>query len=111
MEDINITDSSSFLKINIIETLRTVPDPELNVNIIDLGLVYGVEVNEQEKMIRITMTLSSKHCPMGEAILSSVENALNEGYAGYKISVVLTWEPEWNYDKISEEGLRKLRGY
>lgn len=109
MENFNITDKSSFLKLSITEVLRTVPDPELNINIIDLGLVYGIDLADGKRII-VTMTLSSRHCPMGEAILDSVRNSLSHNFPEYEIEVLLVWEPVWNYDKISEEGLRQLKG-
>ncbi|WP_158280749.1 metal-sulfur cluster assembly factor [Pararcticibacter amylolyticus] len=110
MNSFNITDSSTFTRMNVMETLRTIPDPELNVNIIDLGLVYNVEVKEPEKEIIITMTLSSKHCPMGEAILQSVKNGVKHNFEDFSVEVNLTWEPQWGYDNITEEGLKQLRG-
>lgn len=108
MNDFNITDSSSFVKVNVMETLRTIPDPELNINIVDLGLVYGVDVNEATKQISVTMTLSSKHCPVGSAILKTVENCVAHNFSDYQVEVILTWEPVWNYDRITPEGLRQL---
>ena len=106
MKTFDITDPSAGLKARIWETLRTIPDPELNVNIVDLGLIYGIDISGQQ--ITITMTLSSKFCPMGDAILQSVENCLEHNYPEYAIKVVLTWVPEWGYDKITEEGLKLL---
>lgn len=110
MINFSITDRTSFIKLNVIEALRTIPDPELNINIIDLGLVYNVEVDEDKKVILITMTLSSKHCPVGNAILASAKNCIAQHFEDYIVDVKLTWEPQWNYDRITEEGLRQLRG-
>jgi len=110
MKEINIADSPTFFVMQIRETLRTVLDPELNINIIDLGLVYDIEVELVQKLIGITMTLSSRYCPMGEAILQSVRNCLEQHYSGFEIAVHLTWEPQWSYESISEEGLKQLRG-
>jgi len=110
MNEFDITDSSAFFKVQVQETLRTVMDPELRINIIDLGLVYAIDVNEEEKQITVTMTLSSQHCPMGDAILQSVAHCLKDHYAQYQSEVELTWEPQWSYKNVSEEGLRQLRG-
>lgn len=110
MISFDITDRDAFRTMGIIEALRTVVDPELNVNIIDLGLVYNAEVNEIGKKIIITMTLSSPHCPMGDAIVQSVENCIEHHYNEYTAEVKLSWEPKWNYEMITEEGLRQLNG-
>ena len=110
MTSFNITDPTSFLKLEIVEALRTVIDPELNVNLIDLGLIYEIEVDDQAKTITVTMTLSSSHCPMGDAIMNSVKNCLEHNFKNYTAEIVLTWTPQWNYERISEEGLKQLRG-
>jgi len=107
---VDITDPNSFLKFDIQEALRTVMDPELCINIIDLGLVYGISVDETDKLIVITMTLSSRHCPMGDALMRSAENCIKHRFSTYLVRVDLTWEPQWNYEKISEDGLRQLNG-
>ena len=76
MESFDITNHLSFMKAEILETLRLVLDPELHINIIDLGLVYGVSIDEAGKQISIEMTLSSSYCPMGESIVSAVKNCI-----------------------------------
>jgi metal-sulfur cluster biosynthetic enzyme len=104
----DITDHLSFMNVAIMETLRLVIDPELHINIIDLGLVYGVQVDELQKQINIKMTLSSAYCPMGESILSAVKNCLESHYPNFKAQVELVWEPVWSYHSITEEGKRLL---
>lgn len=108
MANFNITDPISFLKEEMKETLRLVIDPELHVNIIDLGLVYGIEIEEAQKLVKVEMTLSSSYCPMGESIVSAVKNCIEGHYAGYTASVDLVWEPVWSFDSITEEGKRLL---
>ncbi len=109
MESFDITDHLSFMKAEIVETLRLVMDPELHINIIDLGLVYKVEVDEPGKQIKVDMTLSSSYCPMGESIVSAVKNCIEGHYTGFTVNVELVWEPVWSYDSITEEG-KKLLG-
>jgi len=109
MENFDITDHLSFMKVEILETLRLVMDPELHINIIDLGLVYSVKIDEPVKQINIEMTLSSSYCPMGESILSAVKNCIEGHYTGFTASVELIWEPVWSYHSITEEG-KKLLG-
>ncbi len=89
-------------------TLQNVLDPEIGLNIVDLGLIYGIEVKEEEKEIICTMTLTTKLCPMGQSILDSAEQVLRESFSNYKIKINLVFEPEWNFDRISEEGKRFL---
>jgi len=108
MASFDITDHLSFMKAEIMETLRLVVDPELHINIVDLGLVYEVSIDEPGKRIDIDMTLSSSYCPMGESILSAVKNCIESHYTVYTCNVNLVWEPVWSYDNITEEGKRLL---
>lgn len=89
--------------------LYEVYDPELGVNIMDLGLVYGVEVSE-EGFVNLTMTLTTPGCPMHEAIGDGVGAALQgiPGLTGGEITLV--WEPRWTPEMMTEEG-RHLLGF
>jgi metal-sulfur cluster biosynthetic enzyme len=89
------------------EVLHNVIDPELFVNIMDLGLVYEINFME-EKKLKIKMTLSTPHCPMGESIVAGVENVLADEFPDREIAVELVWDPEWSMDRITEEGKRQL---
>lgn len=84
--------------------LREVIDPEIGLNIVDLGLIYGISVDEEKKAIRVTMTLTTQFCPMGASIEGSVEETLKDYYPGHEVEVDLVYEPRWNADMISEEG-------
>ncbi len=87
--------------------LYEVIDPELMVNIIDLGLVYDIEIVE-DTTVKITMTLTSPHCPMGDAIQTGVRNVLEKEFPDHQIEIELTFLPAWDYDMVSEEGMRQL---
>lgn len=89
------------------EALKRVIDPELFVNIIDLGLVYGIDFSEPE-LIAVKMTLSTPHCPLGEAITNGVEHALLNEFPERKVVVSLVWEPEWSFEMITETGKSEL---
>lgn len=89
-------------------TLQNVLDPEIGLNIVDLGLIYDINFNETDKEITCKMTLTTKLCPMGQSILDSAEKALQESFSNYKIKINLVFEPEWNFERISEEGKRFL---
>lgn len=108
MLSFDITDQLSFKKMHVLETLRLVIDPELNINIIDMGLVYGVKIIEPEQLISIQMTLTSSFCPMGESMVTSVKNCLELHFPPYKAEVELVWEPTWSYDNLTEEAKRIL---
>ena len=83
------------------DVLRTVLDPELHMNIVDLGLVYGVQVNEGS--VTVQMTLTSPGCPYGPYLLHQVKDTVLalKGIRDAQIEVV--WEPPWGPDKMSED--------
>lgn len=87
--------------------LMQVIDPELYVNVIDLGLVYGVDFSDGAK-VTVTMTLSTPGCPMGDAITGGVENAMAAAFPDREIDVELVWEPRWNYHMITDEGKAQM---
>ncbi len=88
--------------------LYNVIDPEIGLNVVDLGLIYELNFEEEQKQIDCTMTLTTKLCPMGESIANSVKNALADAFPNYKIELHLVFEPEWSYENISEDGLAFL---
>lgn len=108
--DIDIKDPYYSLKHEIVQALYVVEDPELGINIIDLGLVYGIEIGEANKTIRIEMTLSTPSCPLGGLISSHVKVATETIKPDYSAIVEIVWEPRWNADRISEKG-RELLGW
>ncbi|MBO62740.1 MAG: putative Fe-S cluster assembly protein SufT [Candidatus Marinimicrobia bacterium] len=92
------------------EQLRTVFDPEIPVNIVDLGLIYDCTVIEEDdtKQASVKMTLTAPGCGMGPTIAADAENKINNinGMDGAKVELV--WDPPWTQDMISEEGKMKL---
>ncbi|MBN8790444.1 MAG: metal-sulfur cluster assembly factor [Terrimonas sp.] len=94
-------------KIKAQQALYNVIDPELFVNVIDLGLIYEIDF-DGENSITVTMTLSTPHCPMGEAITNGVRNALEIAFPGRTININLTFEPRWNFEMLTEEGRAQL---
>ena len=88
------------------ELLREVYDPELGVNIVDLGLVY--EIRNDDGDVYIRMTLTTPGCPLHDTIASAVERLL-EGQRGIRsVKVDIVWNPPWSPDKMSEEAKRQL---
>ncbi|MBI3036340.1 DUF59 domain-containing protein [Candidatus Woesearchaeota archaeon] len=88
-------------KESILDQLKQVEDPELRCNIVDLGLIYGVKIDNG--MVVIDMTLTSPACPVGPYIIAEVEKAVKKmaGVTGVTVNVV--WEPLWSPDRMSEE--------
>lgn len=89
---------------SIFELLKSVMDPEVAVNIVDLGLIYEVNLLEEDKQIHIVMTLSTRGCPLGDTIMQNVEVVIQANYPGYEVKVELVWEPEWTPELITKAG-------
>ena len=91
----------------IFEALRSVYDPELGVNVVDLGLIYDVDMNE-ESHVTITMTLTTPGCPMHESIGEGVGVALQDVPGVTSGEIRLVWNPPWDPSRMAEEGRRML---
>jgi FeS assembly SUF system protein len=85
----------------VIAALRSIYDPEIPVNLYDLGLIYKIDIQGQD--VAIDMTLTTPHCPVAESMPGQVECALREIDGIGKVSVRLTWDPPWTMDKLSDE--------
>jgi metal-sulfur cluster biosynthetic enzyme len=91
---------------DLLEALRDVVDPELGINVVDLGLIYGITVGE-DRLATIDMTLTSAACPLTDVIEDQAAAALEGIVAGFTINWV--WLPPWGPDKITEDGREQLR--
>jgi FeS assembly SUF system protein len=94
----------------IIEVLKTVYDPEIPVNIVDLGLIYGIEIDEKGK-VHILMTLTAPGCPIGDTIAFEIKDKLLQIEGVSDVEVEITFDPPWTLDRISEEGREVLRTF
>ena len=94
---------------DIDEAMRDVVDPELGINVVDLGLIYGVAVEraEEQSTAVIDMTLTSAACPLTDVIEDQTRTALHGIVDDFKINWV--WMPPWGPDKITDEGREQLR--
>lgn len=84
--------------------LKHVIDPEIGLNIVDMGLIYELKFEEESKRIQVLMTLSTRFCPMGESIVEGVTNNLTDRFPGYDVQIQVTFDPPWSYAMISPEG-------
>ena len=91
---------------DVFEAMKDVVDPELGINVVDLGLVYGVSV-EEGNIATIDMTLTSAACPLTDVIEDQTRAALLEVVDDFRINWV--WMPPWGPDKITEDGREMLR--
>ena len=91
----------------IFEALHNIYDPELGVNVVDLGLIYDVDVNE-EGHVTITMTLTTPGCPMHESIGEGVGVALQAVPGITSGEIRLVWDPPWDPSHMTEDGRRML---
>ncbi|WP_435626483.1 metal-sulfur cluster assembly factor [Candidatus Ferrigenium straubiae] len=93
----------------VLFALRSVIDPEVGMNIVDLGLIYGVEISDEKLHVDLTMTTPA--CPMGEMILDNARHALEAVVpVDVEIELNLVWNPPWSADKMSEHA-RKYFGW
>lgn len=93
------------------EAMRDVVDPELGINVVDLGLVYGINVENGEsgKVAQLDMTLTSPACPLTDVIEDQTLNALVGSGLVNEVKINWVWNPPWGPDKITEDGRDQLR--
>jgi metal-sulfur cluster biosynthetic enzyme len=90
----------------VYESLKQIYDPEVGINIVDMGLIYGLDIEDNK--VSVVMTLTSPGCPAGPQILGQIDNSLKalEGVEDVDIQVV--WSPPWTPDMLSEEARDQL---
>ncbi len=91
---------------DVVEAMKDVVDPELGINVVDLGLVYGVHLDESSNVV-LDMTLTSAACPLTDVIEDQAAQALEGLVASHRINWV--WMPPWGPDKITDDGREQLR--
>ena len=95
------------LKEKIIEEIKKIYDPEIPVNIYDLGLIYDVKVDENNN-VNVKMTLTTPNCPVAESLPMEVENTVKEIKEVDKVNLELVWDPPWDKSMITEAGKLEL---
>ncbi|AVH23255.1 metal-sulfur cluster assembly factor [Nocardia cyriacigeorgica] len=93
---------------DIEEAMRDVVDPELGINVVDLGLVYGMQV-DQDNVATLDMTLTSAACPLTDVIEDQSRNALVRSGLVEDLKINWVWMPPWGPDKITDDGREQLR--
>ena len=97
----------SEIKNKVIEEIKKIYDPEIPVNIYELGLIYKVEVNNQNK-VEIDMTLTSPNCPVAESLPKEVKDNIMKIKGVSDVNLNLVWEPPWDKEKMSEAAKLEL---
>lgn len=95
------------MEVKIIQALQTVYDPEIPANIYDLGLVYGIDIKE-DGYVNIQMTLTAPGCPVAGDIIMEVDNKVRTIEGVTDVNVMLTFDPPWNKEMMSEEAKLEL---
>jgi metal-sulfur cluster biosynthetic enzyme len=107
LPDVDLTELGSHPSVeDVTEALKDVVDPELGINVVDLGLVYGLHV-EEDNSVTIDMTLTSAACPLTDVIEDQTEAALDGLVPDFRINWV--WMPPWGLEMITEDGRDQLR--
>ncbi|MBS1154613.1 MAG: sufT [Proteobacteria bacterium] len=96
------------LEEKVITMLRTIYDPEIPVNIYDLGLIYNLEVEEEGGHVQIQMTLTAPGCPVAQTFPQVVANTVGEVEEVNSVEVELVWDPPWSVDRMSEAARLQL---
>lgn len=92
---------------DVVRALRQVYDPEISVNVYDLGLIYELNIDE-DHVVKIKMTLTAPNCPMAEYVVDQVKQAVEDVPGVVRSEIELVWEPVWDKSRMSEEALVEL---
>ena len=93
----------------VLDSLKQCMDPEIPINIVDMGLIYGVNVSDENK-VGIKMTMTTRGCPLHDTLVSDVKRYVNKVPGVNVVDIEIVWEPAWTPGKMSEEG-KKLINY
>ena len=108
MSDTPVIHDKEATKAEILESLKVVRDPEIPVNVVDLGLIYDVQIDD-EGAVDIDMTLTSMGCPVQDMIQADAELAAMKVEGVRRVNVEFVWSPPWSTDKMSDDGKKQMR--
>ncbi len=94
---------------HVLDSLKQCMDPEIPINIVDMGLIYGINVSDDNK-VDIKMTMTTRGCPLHDTLVSDVKRYVNKVAGVSDVNIEIVWEPPWTPEKMSEEG-KKLINY
>jgi|TARA_B110000027_G_C16083655_1_gene284869 FeS assembly SUF system protein len=97
----------SEIKEKVISEIKKIYDPEIPVNIYELGLIYKIDIDEKNK-VNIDMTLTSPNCPVAESLPNSVKQNILKVEGVSEVDLKLVWDPPWDKDKMSEAAKLEL---
>ncbi|GFN40488.1 MAG: PqqD family peptide modification chaperone [Nitrosopumilaceae archaeon] len=98
---------TSITQEQVMDSLKQCMDPEVPINIVDLGLIYGVKITEDNK-VNVKLTMTTRGCPLHETLVSDVKRYVNKVSGVNDVNVEIVWDPPWTPDKMSEEAKKKL---
>jgi len=96
------------LETKIIEALKTVYDPEIPVNVYDLGLIYEINVDDERHKVRLVVTLTAPNCPVADSLVQEMHDSVAAIDGVEDVEVNLTFDPPWTRDMLSEEAMLEL---
>lgn len=102
-----MTIDKEILNQKIVDKLQTIFDPELPVNIYDLGLIYKIDINK-DGYVQVTMTLTAPSCPAAQSLPVEVDNKVREVEGVTDVNVMITWTPKWDKSMMSEVAALEL---
>lgn len=103
-----LEEDATGLKAEVISVLRAIYDPEIPVDIYELGLIYDLDVDEDTRDVRVLMTLTTPMCPVAETMPGEVESRLRDIQGVGNVTVDLTWEPPWGPERMTEAAKLEL---
>jgi FeS assembly SUF system protein len=106
--DTSKTPQQKAIEEKVIDALRLVVDPEIPVNVYDLGLIYDIHVSPADNRVRVKMTLTAPGCPVAGSIVAEVEHRIENIAEVPSATVELVWDPPWTKDRMSEAALLEL---
>ncbi len=101
------TEEITNFEIEVLDLLKNVMDPEIEINIVDLGLIYKLDFDGKD-IIDIDLTFSTPSCPLGDTIVANIKAVIEQKYPNMTTNVNIVFEPRWSTNLISEEGKKIL---
>jgi metal-sulfur cluster biosynthetic enzyme len=91
---------------NVLEAIKQIIDPEIGINIVDMGLIYGVDINDTT--VNVTMTLTSMGCPAGGQIINGAQHVTQQIDGIEEVNINVVWSPPWSMEMMSDDAKDEL---